>query len=46
AAHVLIVGEDELKQGTVIMRNMNTKNQISIPVHGLVENIKKVLKTI
>lgn len=44
AAHVLIVGEDELTKGTVIMRNMNTKNQISIPVHGLVENIKKVLK--
>lgn len=46
AAHVLIVGEDELKQGLVIMRNMNTKNQISIPVQGLVDNIKKVLRTI
>ncbi|MBL0702091.1 MAG: histidine--tRNA ligase [Desulfosarcina sp.] len=46
ASHVLIVGEDELKQGAVIMRNMNTKNQVSIPVQGLVENIKKVLKTI
>ena len=46
AAHVIIVGENELKQGSVVMRNMLTKDQISIPVQGLVANIKQILKTI
>lgn len=46
AAHVIIVGENELRQGSVVMRNMLTKNQISIPVQGLVANIKQTLKGI
>ena len=46
AAHVIIVGENELKQGSVVMRNMLTKDQISIPVQGLVANIKQTLKGI
>ena len=39
AQHVLIVGENEIKEGKVILRNMNTKDQISIPIENIVENI-------
>jgi histidyl-tRNA synthetase len=41
AGHVLIVGDDELKKGEAILRNMETKDQVSIPFDGLVEAIKK-----
>jgi histidyl-tRNA synthetase len=41
AGHVLIVGDDELKKGEAILRNMKTKDQVSIPFDGLVDNIKK-----
>lgn len=44
AGHVLIVGEKELKQGAVVLRNMETKNQASIPIKTLVEDITKQLK--
>jgi len=44
AKHVLIVGEKELEQGAVILRNMDTKNQVSIPIENLVENVKAQLK--
>ncbi len=43
ATHVLIVGDNEIKQGTVILRNMTTKEQISIPIERVVENIKTKL---
>ena len=45
ARHVLIAGETELEQGAVILRNMATKAQVTIPIEGLVENIKAKLKT-
>jgi histidyl-tRNA synthetase len=38
---VLIVGDDERKKGEAILRNMKTKDQVSIPFDGLVEAIKK-----
>ena len=41
ADHALIVGDDELEKGAVILRNMQTKAQISIPIDGLVEIIRK-----
>jgi histidyl-tRNA synthetase len=44
AKNVLIVGENELEQGAVILRNMHTKDQVSIPIENLVENIKTQLK--
>ncbi|MGD9232168.1 MAG: histidine--tRNA ligase, partial [Desulfobacterales bacterium] len=40
ATHVLIVGDNEIKQGSVILRNMTTKEQVSIPIEHVVENIK------
>jgi len=44
AAHVMIVGENELQQGTVILRDMTTKDQEMIPVEGLVANVKAYLE--
>jgi histidyl-tRNA synthetase len=41
AGHVLIVGDDELQKGEAVLRNMKTKDQVSIPFEGLVEAIKK-----
>lgn len=41
AGHALIVGDDELEKGAVILRNMQTKAQVSIPIDGLVETIKE-----
>ena len=40
AEHVLIVGDNEIKEGSVILRNMKTKDQVSIPIENAVENIK------
>ncbi len=41
AAHVLIVGDDELEKGEAILRNMDTKDQVSVPLDNLVEIIKE-----
>jgi histidyl-tRNA synthetase len=41
AANVLIVGENELKEAAVILRNMATKEQEAVPIDRLVENLKK-----
>jgi histidyl-tRNA synthetase len=41
AGYVLLVGDDELKKGEAILRNMETKEQVSVPLDGLVEAIKK-----
>ncbi len=43
ASHALIVGDDELEKGAAILRNMQTKAQISIPIDGLVETIKEII---
>ena len=40
AEHVLIVGDNEIKEGKVILRNMKTKDQVSIPIENMVENIR------
>jgi len=45
AGHVLIVGDDELEKGEAILRNMKTKEQVSVPIEGLVDAIKiKIFK--
>jgi len=41
AKFVLIVGEDELEKREVILRNMTTKEQVSVPLENLVENVIK-----
>jgi histidyl-tRNA synthetase len=40
AKHVLIVGDNEIKEGKVVLRDMKTKDQVSIPIEDVVENIK------
>ena len=44
ASYVLIVGDNELEEGAVILRNMTTKKQISIPIESLVEKVKAEIK--
>ena len=43
AKYVLIVGEKELEEGSVIMRNMMTKEQVLIPIDGIIEKVKEKL---
>jgi histidyl-tRNA synthetase len=43
AAYVLIVGEDELKQGSAILRNMQTKEQVSVPFDDIVLKLKEIV---
>jgi len=45
ATHVLIVGDNEIKKRSVILRNMTTKEQMSIPIEHVVENIKSNLRS-
>ena len=40
AKHVLIVGDNEIKEGKVILRDMKTKDQVSIPIEQVIKNIK------
>lgn len=39
--YVMIVGENEIEKGQVILRNMTTKEQVMIPLENLVENVIK-----
>lgn len=41
AAHVLIIGDRELDEGEVILRNMTTKEQVQIAISNLVGDIKQ-----
>jgi histidyl-tRNA synthetase len=38
--YVLILGEEELKQGKAVLRNMETKSQEEIPINNLLETLK------
>jgi histidyl-tRNA synthetase len=40
---VLIAGEQELNDGSVIVRNMKTKEQISVPIENIVEGIQRLI---
>ena len=44
AAYVLILGENELEAGAAELRNMKTKDQVSINIDNIVNNIKSQLK--
>jgi histidyl-tRNA synthetase len=41
AANVLMVGDNELQEGTAILRNMETKEQESVALEDLVESLIK-----
>jgi histidyl-tRNA synthetase len=43
AANVMIVGSQEIEAGAVILRNMESKEQVTIPIDGMVNHIKKYL---
>jgi len=44
AKFTLIVGEDERKKGLAILRNMATKEQMSVPLDNLVDRIKPLVQ--
>jgi histidyl-tRNA synthetase len=44
ASYVLILGDKELEEGAAIIRNMATKEQVSLPIDGMVEKIKKTIR--
>jgi len=44
AKFTLIVGEDERKKGLAILRNMATKEQVSVPLDNLAERIKPLIQ--
>jgi histidyl-tRNA synthetase len=43
AANVLMVGDNELQEGTATLRNMASREQISVPLDNLIESLKKLL---
>jgi histidyl-tRNA synthetase len=43
ARHVMIVGDAELEEGAVVVRNMGTKEQVKVSLEGLVEKVKKIV---
>jgi histidyl-tRNA synthetase len=43
ARHVMIVGEAELEEKEVVVRNMATKEQVKVPVEGLVAGVKEIV---
>ncbi len=43
AGYVLMVGEDELEAGSAILRNMATKEQLSIPFEKVIDQIKSMI---
>jgi len=44
AQYVLIAGENELTENTIILRNMNTKEQVSLSLETLIPELIKILK--
>jgi histidyl-tRNA synthetase len=45
ARFALILGGDELKKGTVILRNMGDKSQEEVPIEGLIQALKEKIES-
>jgi histidyl-tRNA synthetase len=45
AKFAIILGEDELAAGTVVVKDLVAGTQESVPVDSLIENLKAQLKT-
>jgi histidyl-tRNA synthetase len=45
AGYVLILGDKELEDGAAILRDMATKEQVSISIDGIVDKIKEMIRT-
>ena len=43
AAYAVIIGEDEVRNGTVVLRNMATSEQRTMPLHKLAGELKTTL---
>jgi histidyl-tRNA synthetase len=43
AGHTLIVGEQEMKEGKAVLRNMQTKEQVTVSLAGVLEALKSKL---
>jgi histidyl-tRNA synthetase len=43
ATHTLILGEQEIKTGNAVLRNMLTKEQIDIPFSSIVDAVQRAL---
>jgi histidyl-tRNA synthetase len=43
ARYVMIVGEAELEEEEVVLRNMATKEQVKVPLEGLVGEVEKIV---
>jgi len=43
AAYVLILGDKELAEKTAILRNMENKEQVSVPLNDIIQTIKNML---
>jgi histidyl-tRNA synthetase len=39
AKHVLIIGDNEIKEGAVILRDMTTKEQVSLPIEDVIKDV-------
>jgi histidyl-tRNA synthetase len=44
AAYVLIVGENELKDRAAVLRDMQTRDQVTLALDGLTESIERIIK--
>jgi len=44
AQYVLILGEEELKRGAAVLRNMATKSQEEVPLQDLINTLKKKIE--
>jgi len=43
ASHVLILGDKELEEKTAILRNMENKEQVSVPLNDIIQTIKNTI---
>lgn len=43
ARYVLILGDKEIGEGAAVLRNMTTKEQVPVPIEGIVEKLKLIM---
>jgi histidyl-tRNA synthetase len=43
ASYVLILGDKELEEKTAILRNMENKTQVSVPLNDIIQTIKNII---
>ena len=43
SAYTMILGDNELKKGTAILRNMENREQISVPLENIIQSVKNMI---